>query len=149
MPRSRSDARITSLFTRLGFLSRVSSARFSKSSHTTTSISAGGSGDDDDSSKVTSTSNGSNAEEYHRFKVSHFIESVMKIIDVMDNFERRKINTLKASSLAAAETTSSIANNYISLGVDLSQSIEKEDIIATYLKWIDLWKKYLDEQALN
>ncbi len=68
-------ARITSLFPHLGFLPRVSSARFSKSSHTTTS------------SKVDSTSNGSNSNEYHRFKVSHFIESAMKIIDAMDNFE--------------------------------------------------------------
>ena len=109
------DARISSLFPHLGFLPRVSSARLSKSSHTTTSISAGGGGgdDDDDSSKMTSTSNSSNSDEYHRFKVSHFIESAMKIIDAMDIFERRKLNTLKASSLAAAETTSSIANNYI------------------------------------
>ena len=81
--------------------------------------------------------------------MSHFIESAMKIIDAMDNFQRRKLNTLKASSLAAAETTSSIANNYVRRGVDLSQPKEKEDIIATYLKWIDLWEKYLDEQALN
>ena len=107
-------ARITLLFPHLGFLPGVSSARFSKPSHTTTSILAGGGGGgDDDSSKVTSTSNGSNSEEYHRFKVSHFIESAMKIIDAMDIFERRKLNTLKASSLAAAETTSSIVNNYV------------------------------------
>ena len=63
--------------------------------------------------------------------------------------KRRKLNTLKASSLAAAGTTTSIANNYVRREVDLSQPIEKEDIIAAYFKWIDLWKKYLDEQALN
>jgi hypothetical protein len=80
-----SDARPHHLTLSLGFLSRVSPARFSKSSHTTTSILAGGSGDDDDSSKMTSTSNDSNAEEYHRFKVSHFIENAMKIIDAMEN----------------------------------------------------------------
>ena len=106
-------AGITSLFPHRGYLPRVSSARFSKSSHTTSSvcsnissISAGDDGGGDGSS------NNSNSDEYRRFKVTHLIDSAMKIIDSMENFQRRKLNTLKSSSLAATETTSSIANNY-------------------------------------
>jgi hypothetical protein len=150
-------ARLTSLFPHQGYLPRVSSARFSKSSHTTSSISAGGG---DGSSKVNSTLNNSNSDEYRRFEVTYLIESAMKIIDTMGNFQRRKLNTLKASSLTAVETTSSIAynnnSNYLVLdrevsmrNVAASSNLKEEDIIAKYSKWIDLWNKYLDEQELN
>jgi hypothetical protein len=95
--------------------------------------------------------------------VTHFIESAMKLIDAMDNFQRRTFNILKASNLTETKaTTTSTANananlnNFPVLGrvvnlsnVTASSLLEEEDIIETYLKWMDLWNKYLDEQALN
>ena len=153
--------RITTLFPHLDYLPRVSSARFSKSSVTTNSTSV--------SSKISSISGSVNSskmsvrplgsesiEEYRKLRVTHFIESAMKLIDVIVKFQKRKLlhktSSLEATESSKKETSTTITYPVLGRLVNLSNTssvLEEEDIIETYLKWMDLWNKYLDEQALN
>ena len=145
--------RIKALFPHLDYLPRVSSARFSKSSVNTSSTSASkiSSISSDKSSVNSSKQNKSQVEfsdEIRKTKVTHFIESAMKIIDAMDHFHRRKILNASSSDYSQTQTSSFPVIGRV---VNLTNPglLEEEDIIETYLKWIDLWNKYLDEQALS
>ena len=146
---------LVALFPHLDYLPRVSSARFSKSSASTSNASVISSSTDKTSSTGSTKQPrqpqvefavAQDQDEHRKLKVTHFIESAMKIIDAMECFKKKR-NYVRSSFVLPDKLTSS----FVFIGRSLTNTtgmLEEEDIIETYLKWIDLWNKYLDEQSL-